>query len=589
MGLTKVTYSMIESTPANVVDFGADPTGVADSRQAIIDAMTASNVIYFPNGTYTSSGTIQVLNKDIEIIGNGATLTFTAGYLSLGGSIGSTYTLAANADFGANVFTVTGGNFAAGDIMQLVNTTPYSLSLHREYYHEGQLFTVVSAVGNVITTAENSLDIWTTGANITVKKISPVKITIRDLHVFAPNTASSTYATRIIYAKDFYTENSTYSGGDAAGLSIADSSGAVVIGCKCTCTAPVTSGLQYGISIDDSSNVLIDGCELYGTRHATGLGGAGDAPPAFITIRNSTLSNSQLQGIYSADIHGNCSYVTYQNNTIYGGASVAGQYASYLNNLIFASPSDTNFWPAIDFTEVVGGNFIIDGNQIYMPTTNNDNSVISTTSSSFLSKINYNYHIQITNNEISCSANQVSIVILGTHYLAPTVQPSVTWENNKFRNDCSSVTRIVHIASIINPATSTYVAATGPFYIKDFTPHGTMTSSVRVFSVSQGTIASGANFILPEQNFYHGFSVTSGTSYRDDTITYPYDYGSIVPPVQATLANTTVQNGNYLFAGVNAATTTGFTGLVTTGNTGATLSATTTYYANFRVGGPVTK
>lgn len=124
MGLTKVTYSMIESTPANVVDFGADPTGVADSRQAIIDAMTASNVIYFPNGTYTSSGTIQVLNKDIEIIGNGATLTFTAGYLSLGGSIGSTYTLAANADFGANVFTVTGGNFAAGDIMQLVNTTP---------------------------------------------------------------------------------------------------------------------------------------------------------------------------------------------------------------------------------------------------------------------------------------------------------------------------------------------------------------------------------------------------------------------------------------------------------------------------------
>ena len=31
MGLTLATYIMIESMPANVLDFGADPTGVADT------------------------------------------------------------------------------------------------------------------------------------------------------------------------------------------------------------------------------------------------------------------------------------------------------------------------------------------------------------------------------------------------------------------------------------------------------------------------------------------------------------------------------------------------------------------------------
>lgn len=588
MALTKVTYSMIEGTPANVVDFGADPTGVADSRQAIIDAMTASNVVYFPKGTYTSSATIEVLNKDIEIIGDGSSLTFTTGYLYLGGSIGSAFTISSQVDFGENVINVTGGSFTEGSVLQIINTTDFSFSLHRAYYRTGQLFTVVSEASNVVTCREQSLAIFTVGANIQVKKITPVKITIKDFSVLAPNTASSTYACRIIYAKNFYTENSRYIGGDAAGITIADTKGANVIGCTCTCSAPDTSGLQYGISIDDSEDVVVDGCTLYGTRHATGLGGSGATGTKFTVIQNSTLAGDHLASSYVADIHGNCSYITYQNNTIYGGAAIAGEYASYLNNVIFANDDPTGFDPAFNFAEVVGGNFIIDGNQIYMPTGNNNESVIGTTGSSFWSKINYNYHAQITNNEISCNANNINIFFVGTHYLAPNIQPSLTWENNKFRNVCTNVARIIRIASIIDPATSTYVAATGPFLIKDFTPHVTMSSAVQVFQVTQGTIATGAEFFLPEVNIRRSFNVVSGTSTRTDTLTFPFDYGSVAPAVQATVANTTVQNGHYLFAGVDALTSTGCTGVVTTGNTSATLSADTVYTANFRIGGPRT-
>lgn len=58
--LTKTTYSMINSAPISVLDFGADNTGVADSTSAFADAVAyvASNPnceLYFPEGTYKYS------------------------------------------------------------------------------------------------------------------------------------------------------------------------------------------------------------------------------------------------------------------------------------------------------------------------------------------------------------------------------------------------------------------------------------------------------------------------------------------------------------------------------------------------------
>ena len=57
MALTKVTYSMIDGAVANVLDYGADPTGVADSRAACQAAITAlqaagGGTVFFPSGTY---------------------------------------------------------------------------------------------------------------------------------------------------------------------------------------------------------------------------------------------------------------------------------------------------------------------------------------------------------------------------------------------------------------------------------------------------------------------------------------------------------------------------------------------------------
>lgn len=61
MSLTKVSYSMIKGSPINVVDFGADPTGIADSSSAINTAISSgiSKSMYFPKGTYLLNSSIQ--------------------------------------------------------------------------------------------------------------------------------------------------------------------------------------------------------------------------------------------------------------------------------------------------------------------------------------------------------------------------------------------------------------------------------------------------------------------------------------------------------------------------------------------------
>lgn len=55
MSLTKATYSMIDGAPINVLDYGADPTGVADSSTAIQNAINAcgnNGSVFIPDGTY---------------------------------------------------------------------------------------------------------------------------------------------------------------------------------------------------------------------------------------------------------------------------------------------------------------------------------------------------------------------------------------------------------------------------------------------------------------------------------------------------------------------------------------------------------
>jgi hypothetical protein len=70
MSLTKATYSMIEGAPSNVVDLGADNTGVADSVTAFQTAGASVSTVNIPDGTFSISANVP-LTVAKSFTGNG--------------------------------------------------------------------------------------------------------------------------------------------------------------------------------------------------------------------------------------------------------------------------------------------------------------------------------------------------------------------------------------------------------------------------------------------------------------------------------------------------------------------------------------
>lgn len=60
MALTKASYYLITGAPGNVLDYGADNTGVADSAAAFNAALAAHGNVYVPEGTYKILSTVTV-------------------------------------------------------------------------------------------------------------------------------------------------------------------------------------------------------------------------------------------------------------------------------------------------------------------------------------------------------------------------------------------------------------------------------------------------------------------------------------------------------------------------------------------------
>jgi hypothetical protein len=75
MSLTKVSYSMITGSPVNVLDYGADPSGVADSTAAIQAAIDYAGSIHgtvvIPPGLYKTTATLYIDKKNTIIHGDG--------------------------------------------------------------------------------------------------------------------------------------------------------------------------------------------------------------------------------------------------------------------------------------------------------------------------------------------------------------------------------------------------------------------------------------------------------------------------------------------------------------------------------------
>lgn len=80
MGLTKVTFSMIEGAAFNVFDYGAVGDNSNDDTSAIQAALDAiddngGGALYFPKGQYKITATLTYANSNLKICGDGANIS----------------------------------------------------------------------------------------------------------------------------------------------------------------------------------------------------------------------------------------------------------------------------------------------------------------------------------------------------------------------------------------------------------------------------------------------------------------------------------------------------------------------------------
>lgn len=88
MSLTKATNSMIAGSAINVLDYGADPTGVTDSKTAIQtafnDVADGQSIVFGNSNTFLMSGTVTLTDKtNVRLIGN-STLSMTNDWIVSG-------------------------------------------------------------------------------------------------------------------------------------------------------------------------------------------------------------------------------------------------------------------------------------------------------------------------------------------------------------------------------------------------------------------------------------------------------------------------------------------------------------------------
>jgi hypothetical protein len=75
MALTKASYSLVTGAPINVLDYGADASGVADSTSAIQAALNAGTTVYFPAGNYRITSLLTLNSNQTVTLSANTTIT----------------------------------------------------------------------------------------------------------------------------------------------------------------------------------------------------------------------------------------------------------------------------------------------------------------------------------------------------------------------------------------------------------------------------------------------------------------------------------------------------------------------------------
>lgn len=172
MTLTKATYSMIEGAPVNVLDFGADPTGVADSTAAFTAAQGSALyprlLMIIPKGTYKLNGFR--LKSGTVLQGEGYSNTI----IQQVNTVNPAINVLADASTGQIIscgitkLRVKGLNTAGAAAVKLEAATPYVVSFSDFDYHAEEVSTALEIICGVDSEVySNKFNVVTIGAKST--------------------------------------------------------------------------------------------------------------------------------------------------------------------------------------------------------------------------------------------------------------------------------------------------------------------------------------------------------------------------------------------------------------------------------------
>lgn len=549
-------------------DFGAIGDNVANDAPAILNAIKAASKVVFKKTTYKGTSAVAV-TKDVDIEGNGAVLNFTTGAPSFTGSATAGTAITSPILYGSKSISVAGA-YAAGDLIEVLNNVNYSFSKHRDYYKDGEFAKVVSySAGTLV--VDRPLRAYPNTTTLIIKH-TPIQVNIDKLKVRTSTDVSA--AVTMEHTLSSRVTDCDFEGGSQSGLGLYRSYDANIVRTRAHNKSPDT-GYQYGLLLSNSSNVSVSGGDFHGTRHGIAMGGAGFSPTFNVTVDGATIG-SDLS--YSSDTHGGCSKIRFTNNMILNGVGIGGEDVEYFGNTIHATNIGIDY-PAINLTEIVGGNIAIERNRIIANQYTTE--IMATTSSTFVADINYKYNLKLNDNLISGASTTVTIakLLVSGDNTNLTLRPSAEIIGNTYESDFTGLLRVLFYANINVAPVTAYPES---IVIERFNRHSTMPAAVQIIQASHNL--TGCKIVLPSLAYNKNMIVDTGQYIKSEIFALPFNYGTYPPVATATITNNSAVGGLFPFATLNLEATQ-FTAIVTTGKSADTFTANTPYTVAVSLGG----
>lgn len=343
---------LVDGSTNDTVAFNAAITNAVATRRTLLIPSGASMKI---NGAITNTATF------VSIVGEpGSIIDMSGGgTMVLGPGPTRIADLSANIVQGrSNMTFATAHGLVEGDVILVWNPTDFSHDSYRAEHHDGRMYRVNTTP---------------TPTTITVYGTSPKAFVAGDVQVWKL-TATTAYLkgfSIIPPSSGIPLQVDGFNGVTISDITVTNGSANTAIDvyrcydCQVTETRS-TARLSdaYPIVFANSQKIsCVAPTGLYSTRHCIVLGGrSGNAtvPTSVVSIFGAILENGQAAGVGSADIHGLCEEVVYDNCILWGGMLQAKNVA-YRNCTIYGR--DTGLYSdgsVLIGSEIVGGSYTLE-------------------------------------------------------------------------------------------------------------------------------------------------------------------------------------------------------------------------------------